>query len=99
MASTAAGVAVGSSVGHGISSFLFGGRSAEPAPAPAEQVPAPAAPYNDQFALQQQQQNTGINCDVQSKQFIECLEKTNDMNTCSYYLEQLKACQAAARGL
>ena len=62
-------------------------------------MPPPAAPYNDQFAMQQQQQNTGINCDVQSKQFIECLEKTNDMNTCSYYLEQLKACQAAARGL
>lgn len=65
--------------------MLFGGHGyAEPAPA--------AAP-----ADYPQQQATGINCDVQSKEFLTCLEKTNDVNSCSYYLEQLKACQAAAR--
>lgn len=79
-------------VGHGISNMLFGGRHAEPAPA-AEAHP-PAAQYDQSFS----QQPTGINCDVQSKEFLQCLEKTNDMNACSYYLEQLKACQAAARG-
>lgn len=71
--------------------MLFGGRTYEAAP-PAE--PAPPAQSMDSFS----QQNTGINCDVQSKDFITCLEKTNDMNACAYYLEQLKACQAAARG-
>ncbi|CCU97388.1 unnamed protein product [Malassezia sympodialis ATCC 42132] len=75
----------GQTVGHGISNMLFGGRSYEAAP-PPQQV--------DSFS----EQNTGINCDVQSKDFITCLEKTNDMNACAYYLEQLKACQAAARG-
>ncbi|WFD15928.1 hypothetical protein MARU1_001954 [Malassezia arunalokei] len=98
MASTAAGVAVGSTVGHGISNFLFGGRSAEPAPAanvPSDYAQAPpATQYTDSFA----EQNTGVNCDAQSKQFVECLEKTNDMNACSYYLDQLKACQAIAKG-
>ena len=74
--------------------MLFGGRSAEPAPAPAAEQQQPAPQYTDSFA----QQSTGINCDVQTKQFVECLEKTNEMNACTYFLEQLKACQAAARG-
>ena len=69
--------------------MLFGGGGhAEPMPAEA----APPAQPSDQ------QQQTGISCEVQSKDFVNCLEKTNDMNACAYYLEQLKACQAAARG-
>ncbi|WFD47689.1 hypothetical protein GLX27_002345 [Malassezia furfur] len=91
MASTAAGVAVGSTVGHGISNMLFGGRS-EPAPA-YDAPPAQQQAQTTEFA----QPQVGINCDAQSKDFLQCLEKTNDMNACSYYLEQLKACQAAAR--
>lgn len=123
MASTAAGVAVGSTVGHGLSSMLFGGSSS----APAEQAQQPPQAYN-QGAYPQQQQNVGVSCEQQSKDFIKCLESSkyfrtfsirwsctfrnckltilvhlsmqttaNDMNSCSYYLEQLKACQAAAR--
>lgn len=76
--------------------MLFGGghRAAEPAP----QYDAPPAQMQDQ-SFAQNPQAVGMNCDVQSKEFLQCLEKTNDMNACSYYLEQLKACQAAARGL
>ncbi|SNX81879.1 related to MIC17 - mitochondrial intermembrane space protein, required for normal oxygen consumption [Melanopsichium pennsylvanicum] len=93
MASTAAGVAVGSTVGHGLSNMLFGGSGS----APAEQhQQAPPQAY-DQSAYASQQQNIGVSCEQQSKDFIKCLESTNDMNSCSYYLEQLKACQAAAR--
>ena len=69
--------------------MLFGG-GGHAEPMPAEAAP-PAQPYD-------QQQQTGISCEVQSKDFVNCLEKTNDMNSCAYYLEQLKACQAAARG-
>ena len=65
MASTAAGVAVGSTVGHGLSNMLFGGGgSAEPAPAPAAQQQA------------YQQPAAGVNCDAQSKDFIKCLESS-----------------------
>ncbi|EJD51274.1 hypothetical protein AURDEDRAFT_149894 [Auricularia subglabra TFB-10046 SS5] len=80
MAATAGSVAVGSTIGHGISNMLFGGRS--DAAAPAEPV------------QQQQMQQVNAACDFQVKEFTKCLE-TNDVNGCNWYLEQLKACQAA----
>ncbi|KAI0631234.1 hypothetical protein C8Q77DRAFT_1132192 [Trametes polyzona] len=83
MAATAGSVAVGSTIGHGISNMLFGGSSSTPA-APE----APAAPV-------QQQHAQGLSCEVQAKEFTKCLE-TADLPSCTWYLEQLKACQAAA---
>ncbi|WVR05487.1 hypothetical protein IAU60_002503 [Kwoniella sp. DSM 27419] len=85
-ASTMGGAMAGSVVGHGISNMLFGGsRPAEAAPAQAQ-----AAPMD--------QQQFGQSCDIQAKDFTKCLEATNgDMQSCGYYLEALKACQAAAR--
>ena len=97
MAATAGSVAVGSTIGHGLSSMLFGGGQAAP---PVEQQAPP----------QQQQQNyqQGVSCEVQAKgiyifyilwrsytnvflsDFTKCLEKA-DMQSCSWYLEQLKA--------
>lgn len=63
MAATAGSVAIGSTIGHGLSNMLFGGRSAEP----AAEAPLPqAAPV--------QQQNAGISCDVQAKRkYWDCL--------------------------
>ena len=60
MAATAGSVAVGSTIGHGLSSMLFGG-SNHAAPAPeAQAVP-----------VQQQQQSTyqaqGVTCEAQAK--------------------------------
>ncbi|BGO94007.1 hypothetical protein NBRC10512_003640 [Rhodotorula toruloides] len=88
MASTAAGVAVGSTVGHGLSSMLFGGGGSS---APAE---APAAPVEQQTY---QQARMGGACEVQAKDFVSCLNATgNDTQSCQYYLDMLKQCQAAA---
>jgi len=81
MAATAGSVAIGSTIGHGISSMLFGGGGASEAPAPAQSAPA--------------QQQQSISCEVQAKDFTKCLEKA-DLPSCTWYLEQLKACQAAA---
>ncbi|KAJ8592977.1 hypothetical protein M405DRAFT_732351 [Rhizopogon salebrosus TDB-379] len=83
MAATAGSVAVGSTIGHGISSMLFGSSSHA---APVE----PAVPVQ-----QQAYQNTSASCEVQAKDFTKCLDKA-DLQSCSWYLEQLKACQAAA---
>ncbi|KAK6981041.1 hypothetical protein R3P38DRAFT_3115567 [Favolaschia claudopus] len=82
MAATAGSVAIGSTIGHGLSSMLFGGGGNQA----AEQEAPPA---------QQQQQRAGMSCEIPAKDFTMCLEKA-DMPSCTYYLEQLKACQAAA---
>ncbi|KAI2610443.1 hypothetical protein GGR54DRAFT_376051 [Hypoxylon sp. NC1633] len=86
MASTAAGVAVGSSIGHAIGGFFGGGSSA----------PAEAAPQHVE-AQQQQQQQWGNNCQGATQTFTKCMDDNNgNMQICGWYLEQLKACQAAA---
>jgi hypothetical protein len=87
MASTAAGVAVGSSIGHAVGGFFSGG-SSEPAPAPQAQ----AAPAQDNSW------NNTNNCQGATQNFTQCMDEHNgNMQICNWYLEQLKACQSAAR--
>ncbi|KIP07305.1 hypothetical protein PHLGIDRAFT_30085 [Phlebiopsis gigantea 11061_1 CR5-6] len=86
MAATAGSVAVGSTIGHGISNMLFGSSSHAPEPAPAAQAPP---------VQQQSYQSQGLSCEAQAKEFTKCLDKA-DLPSCTWYLEQLKACQAAA---
>ncbi|KAK3906591.1 Sas10/Utp3/C1D family-domain-containing protein [Staphylotrichum tortipilum] len=90
MASTAAGVAIGSSIGHvvgnGISS-LWGGSSSS-APEAAAPVQAQAAQNNSSW---------GNNCAGATEQFTKCMDDhSGNMQICGWYLEQLKACQTAA---
>lgn len=88
MASTAAGVAIGSSVGHmvgnGLSS-LWGGSSA---PEPTQATQAESAQNNNSW---------GNNCQGATQQFTKCMDdNSGNMQICGWYLEQLKACQSAA---
>ncbi|KAJ2083277.1 hypothetical protein H4R24_000924 [Coemansia sp. RSA 988] len=94
MATTAAGVAVGSAVGHTMAnavSGIFGGGSSE----------APAQEQQQQQQVPMQQQASSFNdpmarsCEMDANAFTRCLESTNnDMSACQYYLDALKACQA-----
>ncbi|GEQ72965.1 hypothetical protein JCM33374_g6653 [Metschnikowia sp. JCM 33374] len=89
--STAAGVAVGSTIGHtlgaGITS-MFGGSSA-PAEQPQQQVAA---------TQQQNHQEQARTCDTDARSFTRCLEENSgNMQICDYYLQQLRACQEASR--
>lgn len=96
MASTAAGVAVGSTVGHTIGAGitgLFGGSSSAPVEQqqqlPAEQQYASSAQVNQEAARA---------CDADARNFTRCLDDNNgNFQICDYYLQQLKACQEAAR--
>ncbi|KAK7041435.1 hypothetical protein VNI00_009301 [Paramarasmius palmivorus] len=88
MAATAGSVAVGSTIGHGISHMLFGSGGG----GQAQEAQQAAPPVQHQAPAQQ---GSGISCDTQAKDFTRCLEKA-DMQSCTWYLEQLKACQAAA---
>ncbi|KAI8609280.1 hypothetical protein BC830DRAFT_1151399 [Chytriomyces sp. MP71] len=85
MASTAAGVAVGSAVGHtlgaGLTSWFGGGSSSQP-----QQQAAPAQPMQAQG-----QPFQGNVCEADSKAFTACLEKSsNDISACQFYLDMLK---------
>ena len=76
--------------------MLFGG-SGHAAPPPAEAQ----APVNQ--AQEQQWQGQGASCEIQAKgklqrlkhglttDFTKCLDATNDVQSCSYYLEALSA--------
>lgn len=93
MASTAAGVAVGSTIGHTLGAGitgLFGGSSSAPAEPVQQQqvVPTQQSTYNTQ----------SVNCDVDARNFTRCLEDNGgNMTACDFYLQQLKACQEASR--
>ncbi|KAL5117726.1 hypothetical protein ACEQ8H_004336 [Pleosporales sp. CAS-2024a] len=90
MASTAAGVAVGSSIGHAVGGWFSGGSSSEP---------AAASPQNTDFAQQHQSaqmQSTGA-CATDVNNFRKCMDDNQgSLTICGWYLDQLKACQAAA---
>ncbi|KAK4151909.1 Sas10/Utp3/C1D family-domain-containing protein [Chaetomidium leptoderma] len=87
MASTAAGVAIGSSIGHMVGGLFSGGSSSEPLPA-AQAQQAQATSNNSSW---------GNNCAGATEQFTKCMDdQGGNMQICGWYLEQLKACQAAA---
>ena len=106
MAATAGSVAVGSTIGHGLSHMLFGGGG-------GNSQPVEQGPPVQQQQQQQTFQQSGISCETQAKgssdisiflfsrtrihafscsriDFTKCLEAA-DVQTCSWFLEQLKA--------
>lgn len=93
MASTAAGVAVGSSIGHAIGGFFGGGSSA---PAAAQQDNAIG--NNDAYSTQTYDEPS--ECAFQIRSFQTCMnENEGNMTICQWYMTQLKACQQASRNL
>ena len=69
-----------------------GGSSSEAAPQQDQSAAAQQAQQN-----QQQQQTWGNNCAGATQNFTKCMdEHQGNMQICNWYLEQLKACQAAA---
>ncbi|KAI4210271.1 MAG: hypothetical protein LQ351_006870 [Letrouitia transgressa] len=94
MASTAAGVAVGSSIGHAIGG-LFGGGSSS---VPAESQQGDSSVVSSTNAVSSQSNDWGSrSCETDAKSFTKCLdENAGNMQICGWYLDQLKACQAAA---
>ncbi|KAL8896482.1 MAG: hypothetical protein Q9192_003075 [Flavoplaca navasiana] len=94
MASTAAGVAVGSSIGHAIGGFFGGGSSSEAA-GTQQADNSMAAQANDNGY---QNNSWGArSCETDAKSFTKCLDENGgNMQICAWYLDQLKACQSAA---
>lgn len=92
MATTAAGVAVGSAVGHtlgaGLTSIFSGSGSNE------VQQQQQQAPVVQSQAFDQTQATP---CSFETSNFTKCIENSDgNYQACDYYLQQLKACKAAA---
>lgn len=92
------GVAVGSSIGHAIGGWFSGGSSA-----PAEQQAAPVAPsqaMDSGLYATNTSQSAWENpaCATDAQNFRKCMDDNKgDLTICGWYLDQLKACQAAAK--
>lgn len=87
------GVAVGSSIGHAVGGW-FGGSSSQQPAAPADQ---PVAQTNDgQYAMNASYQPPKV-CEGQVNSFKSCMDQNEgNLTICGWYLDQLKACQAAS---
>lgn len=100
------GVAVGSSIGHALGGLFGGGASQQQAEDPAlsgaQQGNAYAQPmdqgyYNTNASAGAAGGDAGP-CAVDAQTFTKCMdEHRGDLTVCGWYLDQLKACQQAAR--
>ncbi|KAI4227154.1 MAG: hypothetical protein L6R36_002651 [Xanthoria steineri] len=95
MASTAAGVAVGSSIGHAIGGFFGGGSSSQAAE--TQQADGAMAAQANENGYQSNNSWGPRSCETDAKSFTKCLDENGgNMQICGWYLDQLKACQSAA---
>jgi hypothetical protein len=91
MATTAAGVAVGSAVGHTIGAAFSGGGGHSDQPA-ASQQQAPVPAYGQQYYPQPQMVEGGP-CELQMKQFLECAQSQHDITLCQGFNDALRECK------
>ncbi|XP_064238370.1 coiled-coil-helix-coiled-coil-helix domain-containing protein 2-like [Aotus nancymaae] len=89
MATTAAGMAVGSPVGHTLGQAITGGFSGGSNPEPSRPDITYQEPQGTQLAQQQQI------CFCEIKQFLECTQNQHDIKLCEGFSEMLKQCRLA----
>jgi len=92
IATTAAGVAVGSAAGHMITGAMMGGGRDHDQPAEVQQQPQQIS-TQPMYASQQQQQGEGGPCQMQMKQFLECAQTQHDITLCQGFNEALRECK------
>lgn len=85
MATTAAGVAVGSAVGHTIGAAMTGSGGGQQ---PQQEVAPPPA----QIAAQPQQQAYNP-CQRELQQFLDCAQGQSDVSLCAGFNEALRQCK------
>lgn len=90
MAATAGGVAIGSVVGHGISSALFGGGSKSEPSQDVTYQEQPPAQYGNPPPQYNQQQSA---CAYELDQFMSCAQNQPDVSLCQGFNEALKECK------
>jgi len=88
MATTAAGVAVGSAIGHTLGATMMGGGGGH-----QEQQPVATEQQAQPFYAQPQQAAGAGPCQLQMKQFLECAQTQHDITLCQGFNEALRECK------
>ncbi|XP_035882990.1 coiled-coil-helix-coiled-coil-helix domain-containing protein 2-like [Phyllostomus discolor] len=94
VATTAAGVAVGSAVSHTLGQAITGGSSGGSNAEPSRPDITYQEPQGTQPTSQQQQQQFGP-CHCEMKQFLDCAQNQSDLKLCQGFSEVLKQCRYA----
>lgn len=92
IATTAAGVAIGSAAGHAITGMFSGSGSSD---APQTQAAAPVGQQQPQslYAAEQPSNPTGP-CAWEIKQFLQCAQQQSDLSLCEGFNEALRQCKS-----
>lgn len=93
IASTAAGVAIGSVAGHAITGMFSGGSSSD-APAQQQQQ-APVGQQQSPAALSSPEQTQSGPCAWEIKQFLQCAQQQSDLTLCDGFNEAIRQCKSA----
>lgn len=92
IATTAAGVAIGSAAGHAITGMFSGSGSSE---AHQQQAAAPMQqPQQPMYASEQPSTPSGP-CSWEVKQFLQCAQQQSDLTLCDGFNEALRQCKSA----
>lgn len=91
IATTAAGVAIGSAAGHAITGMFSGSGSSD---APQTQAAAPVGQQQPMYAAEQPSNASGP-CAWEIKQFIQCAQQQSDLTLCEGFNEALRQCKSS----
>lgn len=89
IATTAAGVAIGSAAGHAITGMFSGG--SKDAPAQQEQQAQPLSA----FSQPEQTQSGSGPCAWEIKQFLQCAQQQSDLTLCDGFNEAIRQCKSS----
>lgn len=92
IATTAAGVAIGSAAGHAITGMFSGSGSSD---TPAQQQQSNAAPMQSQGGFPPQEQTQSGPCAWEIKQFLQCAQQQSDLTLCDGFNEAIRQCKSA----
>lgn len=93
IASTAAGVAIGSVAGHAITG-MFSGSGSSDAQAQQQQQ-APAAQQLSPADYKSPEQTQSGPCAWEIKQFLQCAQQQSDLTLCDGFNEAIRQCKSA----
>lgn len=92
IATTAAGVAIGSAAGHAITGMFSGSGSSD---ASHQQQSAPVQQQQQPMYAAEQPSNATGPCAWEIKQFIQCAQQQSDLTLCEGFNEALRQCKSS----